>query len=130
MPKTNMWYSPISYTAEKGDLEMLQFLLSKGASTEEQGFDLLSDSLRNSHFKFAEFLLGLKVSSVNDVDSDDPSLGGISQSILARATKDNLLHMVEFLIEHGADVHHPSVRLDNDTKHEIIKLIQNKKELI
>ena len=109
---------------------MFNFLIGKGASTKEQGFILLEDSLSNRNFSFAEFLLENKISSVNDVDSDDPSLGGIPQSILARATKDNLLHVVEFLLEHGADVHHPSVRLDNDTKPEIIELIQNKKELI
>jgi ankyrin repeat protein len=117
---------PIANTGARGDLKMLEFLLSKGASTKSQGFRLLLNSLERGHFDFAEFLLKNKISSADDVGYE-PFLSKTCQSVLWVALHYGLVDAVHFLLEHGADANDPSISLDEDTDPRIIKLIKEAK---
>lgn len=115
--------TPIFYAVVEGNLETVQLLLAHNADVTEFGFDLLQEALNNKHFHVAEFLLEQKISSVNEIE--DEKLLGAPESILARMIKINEIQSVEFLLSKGADVHHPSVKINDNTVPEIVERIKN-----
>lgn len=89
----------LTAVVRKNDFELLQIFIEAGVNLKEQGMEALVEVARLGHKSLAAFLLHLGV---------DVNTLGLKESPLQAAARMENLEMLEFLLDHGADINAPA----------------------
>ncbi|EEU44931.1 uncharacterized protein NECHADRAFT_85166 [Fusarium vanettenii 77-13-4] len=83
----------------KDDFKLLQIIIEAGMNLEEEGEEALVEAAVRGHTSLAALLLHL------GVDANTP---GLTRNPLQAAAREGELKMLEFLLDHGADINAPA----------------------
>lgn len=118
--------SNLSYCCEKGNLEVLKFLVSKGADVKKQKFSLMKISCQNGHLNLVKYFVESQKVDVN-------ALSSRGETLLFTAACYGRLEIIEYLVSNSADVNKactdgktPLMAAARHDKLEIVKFLVKK----